>query len=163
MSGVHASKRKPTPDLLRYQVLAQSIDEAATRIAVRAIPKSYRFVIGVQMANAGNELAEMVDLSLEFYPSNAVAVNDRKRCYSEAIAKAKTLKRLMNKALRLNIASIHDLETTISQIDEFCACVRGLKKTVRIKGVESIDDAIRWHEAQIAALDEIQSSHVAPC
>lgn len=93
MSGVHVSDRKPTPELLRYQVLAQGIDDAATRIAARSIPKSYRFIIGVQMADAASELAEFVDLSLELYPSNAVAANDRKRCYSRAVAKAKTLKR----------------------------------------------------------------------
>lgn len=162
MSGVHVSDRKPTPELLRYQVLAQGIDDAATRIAARSIPKSYRFIIGVQMADAANELAELVDLSLEFYPSNAVAANDRKRCYSRAVAKAKTLKRLMNKAMRLDLAKAADFEGAIAQIDEFIACVHGLKKSVKIKGIESAEDAIRWHKAQIAALDEIQSSHVAP-
>lgn len=162
MSGVHTSDRKPTPQILRYQVLAQSIDDEATRLAARAIPKSYRFIIGVKMADAANDLAEMVDLSLEFYPSNAVAANDRKRCYSRAVAKAKTLKRLMNKAMRLDISRAGAFEAVIDDIDEFIACVHGLKKNLKIKGIESAEDAIRWHKAQIEALDEIQSGHVAP-
>lgn len=162
MSGVHVSDRKPTLEVLRYQVLAQSIDDQVTRLAAKAIPKNYRFIIGVEMAKAANDLAELVDLSMEFYPSNAIAASDRKRCYSKAIAKAKTLKRLMNKALRLDLSKAGDFEAVISQIDEFIACARGLKKNVRVKGVESVEDAIKWHMAQIEALDEIQSSHVTP-
>lgn len=156
MGGVHVSNRRPVPELLRYQVLAQSLDEIATRVAARSIPKSYRFIIGVPLASAADDLAELVDLSLEFYPSNALAANDRKRCYSQAIAKAKTMKRLANKAARLGLASASALESLVAQADEFVACVRGLKKNVRISGVESVSDAIDWHKAQIAALDRLQ-------
>ena len=162
MSGVHVSDRKASPELLRYQVLAQKIDDAATALSANAIPKSYRFLIGVQMANAADSLAEMVDLSMEFYPSCALAAYDRKKCYSIAISKAKTLKRLMNKAIRRNWAKPAQFSECIADIDEFIACVRGLKKNVKIKGVESAEDAIRWHKAQIKALDALQSSDVAP-
>ena len=71
--SVHVSERTPTPVPLRFLELAASIDEAATRAAANTIPKSYRFVLGVQMADAGNELAEYADLSQEFYPSSALA------------------------------------------------------------------------------------------
>ena len=162
MSGVHVRNRQPTPELLRFQTLAQSLDDTATRVAAKVIPKNYRFVIGVQMANAANELAELVDESLEHYPSNSVAAQERRRCYSQAVAKAKTVKRLANKAKRLDLAKASEFDELISDANEFVKCVHGLKKNIKIKGVESAEDAIAWHKAQIEALDAIQLGDVAP-
>ena len=161
--SVHVSERTPTPVPLRILELAASIDEAATRAAANTIPKSYRFVLGVQMADAGNELAEYADLSQEFYPSSALAAFERKKCYSQAIARAKTLKRIMRKAVRLGIAPADRFERLLSDIGEFVDCARGLKKGVKVKGIESAEDAIRWHKAQIEALDALESGDVAPC
>ena len=161
--SVHVSERTPTPAPLRFLELASIIDAAATRAAANAIPKSYRFVLGVQMANAGNELAEYADLTQEFYPSSALAAYDRKRCLSEAIARAKTLKRLASKAVSLGAVPPDRFEELLRDIQEFIDCARGLKKAVKVKGEESVEDAIRWHKAQIRACDAIQSEDVVPC
>lgn len=159
--GVHVSERTATPAPLRFLELASVIDAEATRAAASAIPKSYRFVLGVQMADAGNELAEFADLSQEFYPSSALAAFERKRCYSEAIARAKTLKRLAAKAARIAAVPPDRFEGMLRNIQEFIDCARGLKKSVKVKGVESAEDAARWHKAQLQALDAIQSQDVA--
>lgn len=161
--AVHVSERTPTPVPLRFLELAGSIDMQATRAAASTLPKSYRFVLGVQMADAGNELAQWADLSQEFYPSSALAVFERKRCISEAIVRAKTLKRLANKAAKLGAAPPDRFEALLADIEEFVACGRGLKKEARLKGEESVEDAIRWHKAQLAALDTLQSGDAAPC
>lgn len=127
------------------------------------MPKSYRFVLGVQMADAGNELAQWADMSQEFYPSSALAVFERKRCLSETIVRAKTLKRLADKAVKIGAVPPERFEGMLADIEELIACARGLKKEARLKGEESTEDAIRWHKAQLAALDTLQSGDVAPC
>ena len=161
--SVHVSEREPTPAPLKFLELAHSLDMQATRAAAVVIPKSYRFVLGVQMADAGNELARWADLSQEFYPSSALAVFERKRCISEAIVQAKTLKRLTNKAAGIAAISPDRFGGMLGDIEELIACARGLKKEARLKGEESVEDAIRWHKAQLAALDTLQSGNVAPC
>ena len=160
MSEVHESERQKTPPQLRFLELAQSIDSAATRAAT-AIPKSYRFILGVQMADAACELAEYADLAQEFYPSSALAAYDRKRCYSEAIARAKTVKRIMNKAVKMGLVPAERFEPLLCDIKEFVDTGRGLKKRVAVKDVESVEDAMAWHKAQIVALDAIQLSDAA--
>ena len=164
MSEVHERKREEVPALTKFRTLAKDIDAEATRVAANVITKHYRFVIGVQMAEAANELAELADESFEHYPSSALAAHDRKKCYSEAIAKAKTVKRLANKAQKLKVAKAESYKTLISSADEFINIARGLKKSVRVKGVESVDDAIAWHLAEIEALESLnalQSGDVA--
>ena len=161
MSGVHKNDREEVPALTRFRELAKELDDEATRVAANVITKHYRFVIGVQLADAANDLAELADESFEHYPSSALAAHDRKKCYSEAIAKAKTVKRLANKARRLKVAKPEAFKTLIVCADEFIVIARGLKKSVKIKGVDSVEDAIAWHLAQIEALDAIQSGDVA--
>lgn len=173
MSEVHKNDREPIPELLRFQTLARDIDLEATRLGSKVVPKTYRFTIGVPMANAADAMAELVDESLEHFPSNSVAAQERRRCYSQAVAKAKTVKREANKMIR--ISERHRKDTgeylvkpsafakLVEDANEFIACVHGLKKNVRVKGVESVEDAIAWHLAQIEALDAIQSGDVAPC
>ena len=130
MTSVHERNREKSPELLRFQTLAQSLDDNATRVAAKVIPKNYRFIIGVQMANAANELAELVDESLEHYPSNSVEAQERRRCYAQAIAKAKTIKRLANKAKRLKLAKASEFDVLVSDASEFVKCVHGLKKNI---------------------------------
>ena len=52
MSGVHEKDREEIPALTKFRMLARDIDDEATRIAANVITKHYRFVIGVQLANA---------------------------------------------------------------------------------------------------------------
>ena len=163
MSSVHEKDREEIPALTKFRMLARDIDAEATRIAANVVTKHYRFVIGVQLANAANELAELADESFEHYPSNALAAYDRKRCYSEAVAKAKTVKRLANKAIKLKIGEgkAEPYKKLIADAGEFINIAHGLKKSVKIKGTGTVEDAIAWHKAQIAALDELQSNDVA--
>ena len=63
MSEVHERKREEVPALTKFRTLAKDIDVEATRVAANVITKHYRFVIGVQMAEAANELAELADES----------------------------------------------------------------------------------------------------
>jgi len=161
MSEVHERDREPVPALTRFRTLAKDIDAEATRVAANVITKHYRFVIGVQMADAANELAELVDESLEHYPSNSLSAYDRKKCYSKAIARAKTVKRLANKSQKLKIAKPEAFKTLISDAEEFIKITRGLKKSVKVRGSESTEDLIAWHEAQIEALVALQSGDVA--
>lgn len=161
---VRKNDREEVPALTRFRDLAKELDEEATRVAANVITKHYRFVIGVQMAEAANDLAELADESFEHYPSSMLAAYDRKKCYSEAIAKAKTLKRLANKARKLKIAKPEAFRTLVSDADEFINIARGLKKSVKVKGVESVDDAREWLLAQLEALeadDDVQSGDVA--
>ena len=163
MSSVHEKDREEIPALTKFRMLARDIDVEATRIAANVVTKHYRFVIGVQLANAANELAELADESFEHYPSNTLAAYDRKRCYSEAVAKAKTVKRLANKAIKLKVGEgkAEPYKKLIADAGEFINIAHGLKKSVKVKGADTIEDAIAWHKAQIAALDELQSNDVA--
>ena len=170
MSGVHKNDREEVPALTRFRDLAKELDAEATRVGANVITKHYRFVIGVQMAEAANELAELADESFEHYPSSMLAAYDRKACYSRAIAKAKTLKRLANKARTLKIAKPEAFKKLVSDADEFINITRGLKKSVKVKGVESVEDAREWLLAQLDALeaaqpdeDALQSGDVASC
>ena len=158
MSGVYEKDREEVPALTRFRDLAKDIDDEATRVAAKVISKNYRFVIGVQLANAGNELAELADESYEHYPSNILAAYDRKRCYSQAVAKAKTVKRLANKAMRqkANEGKAEQFKKLIADAGEFINIAHGLKKSVKVKGIESLDDVREWLLAQLEAVDLLQ-------
>ena len=159
---VRKNDREDVPALTRFRDLAKELDEEATRVAANVITKHYRFVIGVQMANAADALAELADESFEHYPSSMLAAYDRRKCYSKAISKAKTVKRQANKARRLRIAKPEAFKTLIEDADEFINIARGLKKSVKVKGVESIEDAREWLLAQLDALDAMQNEEEEP-
>lgn len=153
MSSVHESDRSPLPEPLEFQVLAYDLDDEATRIAGTVISKHHRFTIGTVMANAASECAELCDLSQEFYPASPLVAYDRKKCYSQAIAKAKKVKRQLNKARRLNVADTSKLQHGIELANALIGSLRKLKGSVQVQGDRSKKDAIEWLQAQIDAIE----------
>lgn len=154
MSTVHESDRSPLPELLDFQVLAYQLDDEATHIAGSVISKHHRFTIGTVLANAASECAELCDLSQELYPSSPLGAYDRKKCYSRAIAKAKLVKRQLNKARRLKVAETSKLERGIELASSLIGSLRKLKGSVQVQGKnQSKQDAIEWLQAQIDALE----------
>lgn len=153
MSTVHESDRSPLPEPLEFQVLAYELDDEATRVAGDVISKHHRFTIGTVLANAASSCAELCDLSQEHYPSSPLAAYDKKKCYSRAIAKAKLVKRQLNKARRLHVAETKKLQRGIELANELIGSLRKLKGSVQVQGDRSKKDAIEWLQAQIDAIE----------
>ena len=134
MSGVYARNRHLSAQ--KYFALALEIrDEITKKVTTKQLPKSYRFVFAVPMAETARSLVMNLVKADAFYPNTARNVDERKRFMTLAIADCNQLLQDLQclKSLNSNI-SLSWFETLIQDVDDDINLIKGARSGVKLIG-----------------------------
>ena len=134
MSGVYARNRHLSTH--KYFTLALEIRaEITKKVTTKQLPKSYRFVFAVPMAETARSLVMNLVKADAFYPNTARNVEERKRFMTLAIADCNQLLQDLQclKSLNSNI-SLSWFETLIQDVDDDIKLIKGARSGVKLIG-----------------------------
>lgn len=134
MSGVYARNRHLSSH--KYFTLALEIRaEITKKVTTKQLPKSYRFVFAVPMAETARSLVMNLVKADAFYPNTARNVDERKRFMTLAIADCNQLLQDLQclKSLNSNI-SLSWFETLIQDVDDDIKLIKGARSGVKLIG-----------------------------
>ena len=134
MSGVYARNRHLSAQ--KYFTLALEIRaEITKKVTTKQLPKSYRFVFAVPMAETARSLVMNLVKADAFYPNTARNVEERKRFMTLAIADCNQLLQDLQclKSLNSNI-SLSWFETLIQDVDDDIKLIKGAQSGVKLIG-----------------------------
>lgn len=134
MSGVYARNRHLS--VHKYFTLALEIRaEITKKVTTKQLPKSYRFVFAVPMAETARSLVMNLVKADAFYPNTARNVDERKRFMTLAIADCNQLLQDLQclKSLNSNI-SLSWFETLIQDVDDDIKLIKGARSGVKLIG-----------------------------
>ncbi len=134
MSGVYARNRHLSAQ--KYFALALEIRaEITKKVTTKQLPKSYRFVFAVPMAETARSLVMNLVKADAFYPNTARNVEERKRFMTLAIADCNQLLQDLQclKSLNSNI-SLSWFETLIQDVDDDIKLIKGARSGVKLIG-----------------------------
>ena len=134
MSGVYARNRHLSAQ--KYFALALEIRaEITKKVTTKQLPKSYRFVFAVPMAETARSLVMNLVKADAFYPNTACNVEERKRFMTLAIADCNQLLQDLQclKSLNSNI-SLSWFETLIQDVDDDIKLIKGARSGVKLIG-----------------------------
>ncbi|EEA89608.1 hypothetical protein [Collinsella stercoris] len=134
MSGVYARNRHLSAQ--KYFALALEIRaEITKKVTTKQLPKSYRFVFAVPMAETARSLVMNLVKADAFYPNTARNVEERKRFMTLAIADCNQLLQDLQclKSLNSNI-SLSWFETLIQNVDDDIKLIKGARSGVKLIG-----------------------------
>ena len=134
MSGVYARNRHLSAH--KYFTLALEIRaEITKKVTTKQLPKSYRFVFAVPMAETARSLVMNLVKADAFYPNTARNVDERKRFMTLAIADCNQLLQDLQclKSLNSNI-SLSWFETLIQAVDDDIKLIKGARSGVKLIG-----------------------------
>lgn len=134
MSGVYARNRNLSAH--KYFTLALEIRaEITKKVTTKQLPKSYRFVFAVPMAETARSLVMNLVKADAFYPNTARNVEERKRFMTLAIADCNQLLQDLQclKSLNSNI-SLSWFETLIQNVDDDIKLIKGARSGVKLIG-----------------------------
>lgn len=134
MSGVYARNRHLSAQ--KYFTLALEIRaEITKKVTTKQLPKSYRFVFAVPMAETARSLVMNLIKADAFYPNTARNVEERKRFMTLAIADCNQLLQDLQclKSLNSNI-SLSWFETLIQDVDDDIKLIKGARSGVKLIG-----------------------------
>ena len=134
MSGVYARNRHLSAQ--KYFALALEIRaEITKKVTTKQLPKSYRFVFAVPMAETARSLVMNLVKADAFYPNTARNVEERKRFMTLAIADCNQLLQDLQclKSLNSNI-SLSWFETLIQGVDDDIKLIKGARSGVKLIG-----------------------------
>lgn len=134
LSGVYARNRHLSAQ--KYFTLALEIRaEITKKVTTKQLPKSYRFVFAVPMAETARSLVMNLIKADAFYPNTARNVEERKRFMTLAIADCNQLLQDLQclKSLNSNI-SLSWFETLIQDVDDDIKLIKGARSGVKLIG-----------------------------
>ena len=134
MSGVYTRNRHLSAH--KYFTLALEIRaEITKKVTTKQLPKSYRFVFAVPMAETARSLVMNLVKADAFYPNTARNVDERKRFMTLAIADCNQLLQDLQclKSLNSNI-SLSWFETLIQDVDDDIKLIKGARSGVKLIG-----------------------------
>ena len=134
MSGVYARNRNLSS--FEYFSNAIAIRTAVTQLVTSsAVPKSYRFVLAVPMAETARSLVFNLVKSDAFYPNNERNVAERKHYMTLAVADCEQLYQDIQCLLSLGLpVSASRFEALAESLDAEINLIKGARKGVKLIG-----------------------------
>ena len=114
------------------------------------VPKSWRFLVSVPMAETARSIVYNINRAEQFFPNSTLNVLERKRYYSLAIADCEQLLldlqciKEMNNQLNVN-----HIEAMIATVDEEIRLLKGVRKNTRLRGNPDKEQLISEAEAEL--------------
>ena len=135
MSGVYMRNRNLSS--FEYFNTAASIRNDVTRLAVtsRDVPKSYRFIFAVPMAETAQSVVFNLVKADAFYPNAPRNVDERKRYMTLALADLNQLYQDMQSLLAMGLPiKAARLEGILDRIDSDIKLIKGARAGVKLIG-----------------------------
>ena len=134
MSGVYMRNRNLSS--FEYFNTAVAIRNDVTRLVTsRDVPKSYRFIFAVPMAEAARSVVFNLVKADAFYPNTARNVDERKRYMTLALADLNQLYQDMQSLLTMGLPiKAARLEGILDRIDSDIKLIKGARAGVKLIG-----------------------------
>ena len=134
MSGVYMRNRNLSS--FEYFNTAVAIRNDVTRlVASRDVPKSYRFIFAVPMAETARSVVFNLVKADAFYPNTARNVDERKRYMTLALADLNQLYQDMQSLLTMGLPiKAARLEGILDRIDSDIKLIKGARAGVKLIG-----------------------------
>lgn len=134
MSGVYMRNRNLSS--FEYFNTAVAIRNDVTRLVTsRDVPKSYRFIFAVPMAETARSVVFNLVKADAFYPNTARNVDERKRYMTLALADLNQLYQDMQSLLTMGLPiKAARLEGILDRIDSDIKLIKGARAGVKIIG-----------------------------
>ena len=119
-------------------------------LVTNQVPKSWRFLISVPMAETARSIVYNITRAEAFFPNSSFNVLERRRFYTLAIADCEQLLldlqciKEMNKGLNVN-----HIDKMIAKVEDEIALLKGVRKSTRLRGNPSKDQLIADAEAEL--------------
>lgn len=127
------------------------------RIAAKGIDKTYRFILGVPMAQTAYSLVHNINRADSFYQNTTINVQERRKYLTLAVADCEQL------CLDLQCATdmgqpvkVSKLEDLIALVEKTIAEIKGARKKVKLITKEPLEHRIEAAEAELQRLRDIE-------
>ena len=123
-----------------------------------AVPKRYRFLVGVPTAETARSILANINKADSFYPNSSFNVQQRKMYLTLAIADCEQLcldfQTMIDMGLPMTASRVDNL---VELIEREIKLLKGTRKNVRITGEQTIDDRIEATEQELSRLYDLKA------
>ncbi len=127
------------------------------RIAAKGIDKTYRFILGVPMAQTAYSLVHNINRADSFYPNTTINVQERRKYLTLAVADCEQLCLDLQCAIDMGQpVKVSKLEDLIALVEKTIAEIKGARKKVKLITKEPLEHRIEAAEAELQRLRDIE-------
>lgn len=127
------------------------------RIAAKGIDKTYRFILGVPMAQTAYSLVHNINRADSFYPNTTINVQERRKYLTLAVADCEQLCLDLQCAIDMGQpVKVSKLEDLIALVEKTIAEIKGARKKVKLITKEPLERRIEAAEAELQRLRDIE-------
>ena len=119
------------------------------RLAAKGIDKTYRFILGVPMAQTAYSLVHNINRADSFYPNTTINVQERRKYLTLAVADCEQLCLDLQCAIDMGQpVKVSKLEDLIALVEKTIAEIKGARKKVKLITKEPLEHRIEAAELQ---------------
>ena len=123
-----------------------------------AVPKRYRFLIGVPTAETARNMLANINRADSFYPNSSFNVQQRKMYLTLAIADCEQLCLDFQTMIDMNLPmTARRVEDLVELIEKEIKLLKGTRKNVRIVGSQALEDRIDEAERELSRLIDLKA------
>ena len=127
------------------------------RIAAKGIDKTYRFILGVPMAQTAYSLVHNINRADSFYPNTTINVQERRKYLTLAVADCEQLCLDLQCTIDMGQpVKVSKLEDLIALVAKTIAEIKGARKKVKLITKEPLERRIEAAEAELQRLRDIE-------
>lgn len=127
------------------------------RIAAKGIYKTYRFILGVPMAQTAYSLVHNINRADSFYPNTTINVQERRKYLTLAVADCEQLCLDLQCAIDMGQpVKVSKLEDLIALVEKTIANIKGARKKVKLITKEPLECRIEAAEAELQRLRDAE-------
>ena len=127
------------------------------RIAAKGMDKTYRFILGVPMAQTAYSLVHNINRADSFYPNTTINVQERRKYLTLAVADCEQLCLDLQCAIDMGQpVKVSKLEDLIALVEKTIAEIKGARKKVKLITKEPLEHRIEAAEAELQRLRDIE-------
>ena len=127
------------------------------RIAAKGIDKTYRFILGVPMAQTAYSLVHNINRADSFYPNTTINVQERRKYLTLAVADCEQLCLDLQCAIDMGQpVKVSKLEDLIALVEKTIAEIKGARKKVKLITKEPLEHRIEAAEVELQRLRDIE-------
>ncbi len=155
MSGVYERNRSVSA----FDFYTDSLDirVEVNRIAAKGIDKTYRFILGVPMAQTAYSLVHNINRADSFYPNTTINVQERRKYLTLAVADCEQLCLDLQCAIDMGQpVKVSRLESLIERIETTIGNIKGARKKVKLITKEPLESRIEATAAELQRLQDME-------
>ena len=158
MSGVLQRNRRLSEFEFFNTARAINVEVMKLMASESAVPKRYRFLVGVPTAETARSILANINKADAFYPNSSFNVQQRKMYLTLAIADCEQLcldiQTMIDMGLPMTASRADNL---VELIEREIKLLKGTRKNVRITGDQTLDDRIQATEQELSRLHDLKA------